>query len=256
MAAHEPEAGGAPGQGVPASLSITIDRDADVPIGVQIGWVFRARIGDGTLRLGQRLPGLRDLANATGVNINTVRAVYQRLEHDGLVKSRHGSGTFVTSAQDGSATAGTIAASAAREAHESGIDPRAVAAALYVAPASASPDDEDAARRRALRTQIRVLTLAIDEIEARRPRVPPAGEPARPDAGPRLLAAAELERVRDDLLGKIAALQQDPGAQPPTDASPKQSAKQPSPADAPAGTAAAKKQRPARATTRPAPASG
>ena len=67
-------------------LGIAIDRDADVPIGVQLGWVIRARIGDGTLRPGQRLPGLRDLAEAAGVNINTVRAVYQRLEHEGLVQ--------------------------------------------------------------------------------------------------------------------------------------------------------------------------
>ncbi len=240
-----------------AKLGIAIDRDADVPIGVQIGWVIRARIGDGTLRPGQRLPGLRDLANATGVNINTVRAVYQRLEHDGLVKSRHGSGTFVTSAEDGSATAGTIAASAAREAHESGVDPRAVAAALYVAPASASPDDDDAAQRRALRTQIGVLTRAIDEIEARRLRVQPEANPVRAGAGgPRLLGAGELEQVRDDLLRQIAALQQDIGTPQPTDPNPRQPAKELDTADAPAGTAAGKNKRRARATTRPAPASG
>ena len=255
MAAHEPEAGGPPGRDALAKLGIAIDRDADVPIGVQIGWAIRARIGDGTLRPDERLPGLRDLAAATGVNINTVRAVYQRLEHDGVVKSRHGSGTFVTSTENGS-SAGTIAASAAREAHESGIDPRAVAAALYVAPASASPDDDDAARRRALRTQIRVLTLAIDEIEARRPRVPPAAKPARPGAGPRLLGVAELEQVRDDLLRQIAALQQDIGAPQPADTNPKQPAKEPNTSAAPAGTTAGKTKRRPRATTGPAPARG
>ena len=240
-----------------AKLGIAIDRDADVPIGVQIGWVIRARIGDGTLRPGQRLPGLRDLAEATGVNINTVRAVYQRLEHDALVKSRHGSGTFVTSAEDGSATAGTIAASAAREAHESGIDPRAVAAALYVAPAAACLGDDVTARRRALRTQIRVLTLAIDEIESRRPRVQPEAKPVRPGAGgPRLLGAGELEQVRDDLLRQIAALQQDIGTPQPTDPDPRQPAKESNTADAPVDAAAGKKKRRARATTRPAPASG
>jgi len=245
-----------PAQDLLARLGIAIDRDADVPIGVQMGWVIRARIGDGTLRPGQRLPGLRDLAEATGVNINTVRAVYQRLEHDSLVKSLHGSGTFVTSAEHGSSAAGTIAASAAREAYESGIDPRAVAAALYVAPASASADDDDAARRRALRTQIRVLTLAIDEIEARRPRVPPAGKPGRAGAGPRLLGVAELEQVRDDLLRQIAALQQAIDAPQPADRNPKQSANEPNTVNAPVGSAAAKKKRRARATTRPAPASG
>ncbi len=233
-------------------LGITIDRDADVPIGVQMGWVIRARIGDGTLRPGERLPGLRDLAEATGVNINTVRAVYQRLEHDGLVKSRHGSGTFVTSTENGS-SAGSIAASAAREAYESGIDPRAVAAALYVAPASASPDDDDAARRRALRTQIRVLTLAIDEIEARRPRVPAEAKPARAGAGPRLLGVIELEQVRDDLLRQVAALQQAIDAPQPSDSDPNPT-EEPATAGAPVGSGPGKKKRRPRATTRPAPA--
>jgi DNA-binding transcriptional regulator YhcF (GntR family) len=252
---REPQAEETPAQ-VLARLDIAIDRDADVPIGVQMGWVIRARIADGALRGGQRLPGLRDLAEATGVNINTVRAVYQRLEHDGLVKSRHGSGTFVTSAENGSSAAGTIAASAAREAYESGIDPRAVAAALYVAPASASPDDDDAARRRALRTQISALSLAIDEIEARRPRVPPAGKPRRAGAGPRLLGVTELERVRDDLLRQIAALQQAIDAPQPTDPNRKRSAKEPDTVVAPAGSAAGGKKRRPRATARPAPASG
>lgn len=253
MRGHEPDAGRPPGRDVLVRLGIAIDRDADVPIGVQLGWVIRARIGDGTLRPGQRLPGLRDLAEAAGVNINTVRAVYQRLEHEGLVKSRHGSGTFITSAKDGSATAGTIAASAAREAHESGIDPRAVAAALYVAPASASLDD-DAAQRRALRTQIGVLTLAIDEIQARRPRVKPEGKPARAGSGARLLGVAELEQVRDDLLRQVAALQHDIGVPPPSDPHPRPP-KQSNTAAAPVSTSAAKKKRRARATTRPAPAS-
>jgi DNA-binding transcriptional regulator YhcF (GntR family) len=255
MAAHEPEAEGPPGQDALAKLGIAIDRDADVPIGVQIGWVIRARIGDGTLRPGQRLPGLRDLAEAAGVNINTVRAVYQRLEHEALVKSRHGSGTFITSAEDGSATAGTIAASAAREAHERGIDPRAVAAALYVAPAVASLDDDDAARRRALRTQIGALTLAIDEIEARRPRAQPQAKPVPAGSGPRLLGATELEHVRDDLLRQIATLQQGIGGAQPTDLEPRPT-KQPNTAGASVSTAAAKKKRRARATPRPAPASG
>src|SRR6476469_9864582 len=79
------------------NLRIAVDRDADVPIGVQIAWTIRARIGDGTFAPGQRLPGLRALADATGVNFNTARAVYQRLESDGLVDSRRGAGTFVTS---------------------------------------------------------------------------------------------------------------------------------------------------------------
>ena len=76
-------------------MSSSIDRDAEVPIGVQLAWALRARIHDGTFKPGQRLPALRDLADVTGVNVNTVRAVYQRLDQEGLIDSQHGSGTFV-----------------------------------------------------------------------------------------------------------------------------------------------------------------
>jgi len=72
--------GGQPAKASLEPLRIAIDRGAEVPIGVQIAWAIRARIGDGTLTPGQRLPGIRELAEATGVNFNTIRVVYQRLE--------------------------------------------------------------------------------------------------------------------------------------------------------------------------------
>jgi DNA-binding transcriptional regulator YhcF (GntR family) len=133
---------------------VEIDRDAEVPIGVQLAWALRSRIDDGRLRPGQRLPGLRDLAEVSGVNVNTVRAVYQRLEQEGLIDSQQGSGTFVTAAPRRRSSVSAIAASAAREALETGVDPREVAAALYVAPDAAPAATEEAQRRRLLRAQI------------------------------------------------------------------------------------------------------
>src|SRR5262249_1783708 len=62
-----------------------IDRDAEIPIGVQLAWALRAYIQAGRLQPGQRLPGLRELAEVIGVNINTVRSVYQRLDREGLI---------------------------------------------------------------------------------------------------------------------------------------------------------------------------
>ena len=188
---------------------LVVDRDADVPIGVQLAWALRARIGDGTLAPGQRLPGLRDLAEALGVNANTVRAVYQRLEHDGIVDSQQGSGTFVTATPPASAAVGTIAAQAAREARDTGVDPRAVAAALYVGRESSptrSPADAPAARRRQLRTQIAALERTLGELEARHPALAPplATRPTR--SSPRLLDVVELEEVQAQLLSRLAAL--------------------------------------------------
>src|SRR6476646_2272805 len=107
-------------------FKFSIDRDADVPVGVQLGWARCAQIRDGRFKRGQQLPTLRELAEATGLNVHTVRSVYQRWEQKGGIDSRQGSGTFVAGAQHGSSPVAAIAASAAREASETGVDLREV----------------------------------------------------------------------------------------------------------------------------------
>ena len=187
---------------------VAIDRDAEVPIGVQLAWALRSRIGDGRLTSGQRLPGLRDMAEAIGVNVNTVRAVYQRLELEGLIASHQGSGTFVTATAQRSSAVGTIAASAAREALETGVDPREVAAALYVSSEPhAGARDGAVVRRRLLRTQIAALERALGEIEASHPGVAPTPGGIRAGIGPSLLSAEELEQVRTQLVRRLATVQ-------------------------------------------------
>jgi DNA-binding transcriptional regulator YhcF (GntR family) len=189
-------------------LGITIDRHAEVPIGVQLGWALRARIRDGRLQPGRRLPGLRDLAEALGVNANTVRSVYQRLEQEGVIDSQQGSGTFVASAPPRSSAVGTIAANAAREAHETGVDPREVAAALYVAPESGTgPIDGQAGRRRQLRTQITALEQTLAEIQAKHPSLTPETPGSHKGMAPRLLSAQELEEVQAQLVRQLAGVQ-------------------------------------------------
>lgn len=193
------------------ALDIAVDRDAEIPIGVQLAWALRTRIRDGILTPGDRLPGLRDVAEATGVNVNTVRTVYQRLEQEGLIDSQQGSGTFVASTPRHASAVTMIAADAAREAHETGVDPREVAAALYISPATAAPPaDEAAERRRLLREQIDALERTLVELEAKHPGVAPAARSThgRKTGGPALLDAAELEQVRAVLLRRLSAVQQ------------------------------------------------
>jgi DNA-binding transcriptional regulator YhcF (GntR family) len=183
--------------GIPRDFDrLVVDRDAEVPIGIQIAWALRSRIGDGRLTPGQRLPGLRDLAQDSGVNVNTVRAVYQRLEQEGLIESLQGSGTFVATTPPTPSPAGQIAA------------------ALYVSaePAEA-PFDEGAEQRRVLRAQIAALERTVAEMEAAYPGLvpPPAG--ASTGIGPSLLSAEELEYVRAGLVRRLAAIQQGIDAQ-------------------------------------------
>jgi len=197
--------------GDPDRFCVVIDRNAEVPIGVQIAWALRAQIREGRFRPSQRLPGLRELAETTGVNINTVRAVYQRLEHEGLIDSRQGSGTFVAPSQPTPSTVGTIAGEAARHAHATGVDPREVAAALYISSESlgrSAPIDEAAERRRQLRDQIAGLERTLGELEAGHPGVAPTTSTAtRGGSAPRLLDSGELEQVRTSLVRRLAVVQ-------------------------------------------------
>jgi DNA-binding transcriptional regulator YhcF (GntR family) len=193
--------------------TLAIDRDAEVPLGVQLAWALRTRIGDGEFEPGQRLPGLRELADAVGVNLNTVRTVYQRLEQEGLIESQQGSGTFVAPAPATGAAVGSIAATAARSARETGADPRAVAAALYVAPEPPAPSGEQAAelsqagRRRALREQIATLERTVVELEAENPGIAPAPARSHRGFGPTLLTAEELAQVRAALIRRLTVVQ-------------------------------------------------
>ena len=247
-------------------MEIAVDRDAEIPIGVQLAWALRSRIRDGVFEPGQRLPGLREVAEATSVNVNTVRSVYQRLEHEGLIDSQQGSGTFVAPTPQRPSSVASIAAGAAREAHASGVDPREIAAALYVSPGSQQrPADDAAARRRALREQIAVLERTLAEIEAKHPGVAPASAPARRGIGPTLLDAAELEHVRATLVRRLAVVQAaidglsgDEGAGAADEASvkqrrkPRQRARQPQ-AEQPTAKPASQRAPRARAPMRPAP---
>jgi GntR family transcriptional regulator len=238
-------------------LDFAIDRNAEVPIGVQLAWALRARIRDGRLTPGQRLPGLRDLAETLKVNANTVRAVYQRLEHEGIIESLRGSGTFVAAAPAaGRSAVGTIAANAAREALRTGVDPREVAAALYVEPAVRREPDQ-LERRQRLRTQIAALEQTLAEIEVAHPRLLPTKRATRRGRGPRLLEADELEQVQTDLIRRLAALQIaiDEAADQPQDDGLAGLAERPE-AVVPASVPDTAPKRPvrSRAKTRPAPA--
>lgn len=74
---------------------LEIDRKSRDPINVQLSRQLAWLISGGRLVAGDRLPAVRRLAAALGINLHTVRSAYRQLEEDGLVVTRHGSGTFV-----------------------------------------------------------------------------------------------------------------------------------------------------------------
>lgn len=76
-------------------FNLKLDQSSDVSYVGQIRGQIALRIADGELPPGTRLPAVRTLAAQLGVNVNTVRAAFARLEADGLVATRHGVGTTV-----------------------------------------------------------------------------------------------------------------------------------------------------------------
>jgi GntR family transcriptional regulator len=79
--------------GTPVSIDL---RDA-TPIYAQLERGLRAAIATGRLRAGDQLPTVRQLAVDLRVNANTVARVYAELERAGVLETRRGVGSFVTS---------------------------------------------------------------------------------------------------------------------------------------------------------------
>src|SRR5215208_1094201 len=116
-----------------------LQRADDLPIGVNLAWRMQVLIQSGRLASREQLPGVRNLAAGAGVNVNTARNVYRRLEGEGLAVSRQGSGTFVAPYVSVSPTLEQLAAEVAAEAIGQGIDPRELARALYAGTAPNEP---------------------------------------------------------------------------------------------------------------------
>jgi DNA-binding transcriptional regulator YhcF (GntR family) len=153
-----------------AALGLQVDRDGDIPVGTQLTWQIQALITEGRLQPGEQLPSVRRLAEAAGVNVNTIRSVYDRLEGEGFVRTEHGRGSFVAE-------------------NVPRLDPRAAAVRVY------------SSGRSGLREQITALEA---ELVAHGGGAPSG----RRSDGPRVLSTEELAAIRDDLVSRLEQLDQ------------------------------------------------
>ena len=79
----------------------TLDYKSRLPIYEQLYKSITRMAALGGLEPNEQLPSVRALAQELGVNPNTVQKSYQMLEHDGIIYSIPGKGSFI--AQDMSA---------------------------------------------------------------------------------------------------------------------------------------------------------
>jgi GntR family transcriptional regulator len=77
-------------------MEIRLSTSDGVPVYRQIVNQVKYLVASGRLQPGQELPAIRTLAERLVINPNTVIHAYSELEREGVVVSRHGSGTYVT----------------------------------------------------------------------------------------------------------------------------------------------------------------
>jgi GntR family transcriptional regulator len=105
-------------------VPIRIDGSDPRPIYLQIADAVRGDIVSGTLRPGERLPSVRDLAAELRINPNTVQHAFRELDQAGLLSTSRGHGTFVADRLPRSAKAEVhreVAAIALRHAEQAGM---------------------------------------------------------------------------------------------------------------------------------------
>lgn len=196
-----------------------LDPDDELPLGLQLSWRLRALIRTGELSAGERLPSFRRLAEWAGVNVGTVRAVYEALEREGLVISRHGQGTFVAEGVEAAPELEAIASEAMERARAAGLSLRdvgIVAMACAGLPAELGedppelPDPETESEaievRQELRRQIARLEAELASYTAHLSaelRTAPARAVAH------VAGVEELEQTRDTLIAQLAAAQRE-----------------------------------------------
>lgn len=182
--------------------------ESDVPLGVQLAWRLRALISTGRLAAGEPLPSLRRVAEWAGVNVGTVRSVYDSLEAEGLIVSQQGRGTFVAESFAAEPELEAIAMEALRRGQSAGRDPQEVATVVMAcanmpapAPAGAGAGDSETIEiRQELRRQIARLEAELAAYVRDLPEL----YTASPRAEGRIAGVDELERTRDTLIAKLS----------------------------------------------------
>jgi DNA-binding transcriptional regulator YhcF (GntR family) len=184
----------------------SVDPASELPVGAQLLWQLRSFIRTGQAQAGERLPSVRELAERIGVNVNTVRSVYRRLEEDGLAVSRQGAGTFVADDAPVSAELRELVAESLAKARAQGIEARELAVALHAVSPAPLPDVRRDSDQREARKELRRQIGRLEAELASYPRElqPPPEPEVRPHHGGRIASVAELEKTRDALLQQVA----------------------------------------------------
>jgi GntR family transcriptional regulator len=76
-------------------MDIKLEKNNPIPIGVQIKEQIKMYVNSGFYKEGDKLPSIKQLAEALKINKNTIVTVFKDLEKDGYVQSFRGKGVFI-----------------------------------------------------------------------------------------------------------------------------------------------------------------
>lgn len=76
---------------------MSMEFDNNLPIYLQIMNKIKRDIVTGTLKAGDKIPSVRELAVELQINPNTIQRTFQELEREQIVETRRGLGRYVTS---------------------------------------------------------------------------------------------------------------------------------------------------------------
>ncbi len=71
-------------------MLLSIDERDERPIYQQLISQVREQVREGSLKPGDELPSVREVANSLGVNMHTVRSAYLKLRDQGIINMRLG----------------------------------------------------------------------------------------------------------------------------------------------------------------------
>ena len=77
-------------------MKIIINHSSMVPIYEQIMEQIKAQVISGELKEGDLLPSVRAMAKELKISALTVKKAYDNLEEEGMTRTVHGKGTYVT----------------------------------------------------------------------------------------------------------------------------------------------------------------
>lgn len=84
-------------------LPVLLDRTSRQPLADQVAEQIRTITARGNVRVGEKLPSTRDLANQLGVSRTVTAAAYDQLHAEGWIDARRGAGTFIAAVPSTSA---------------------------------------------------------------------------------------------------------------------------------------------------------